>query len=486
MSTNHHQTHIFKKGDNIEVHKTPTSGDSPAWFPATIINTPSPSTATLHVKYTTLSKEKESINGKRKRKKLKEYVDVSDMRPAPSRETRRRFVGGETVEVYYEKGWRKGKVLDAFLDFSDDGLRYKVLVGGLEIVVEDFKVRVFEDWKLDSCHDQQQKEEKSPRLVLQSRNGTKLRIICSSRTPKTTPFEKGTCVEVRSHEEGYHGSWYTAKVVGPVDEEDKLMVQYDTLTTDDQTKPLVEMAFILNIRPLPPIINRIDRFKLHEEVDVWYNDGWWSGLICKVIPGLSYLVYFWTTTEELVFEHSNIRPHQELLDGKWVASFLRPKVALNPRPEKVKLQMGQRTLMVGLQGGVKVEIAHGEKGFLTTWYPAVIVKPVRNGNYIVEYRTLTTKNGRECDKEEVDVFCIRPCPPIVQRPQQFQVHDKVEAWDLKSWQIGHISRTMKDFKYEVSFEVTNTVAEFRHSDLRPHQTFINGEWLLASKDALKT
>lgn len=128
-------------------------------------------------------------------------------------------------------------------------------------------------------------------------------------------------MEVRSNEEGYHGSWFAATVIESVDQE-KVLVQYDTLKTDDEMQPLVEMAFASNIRPFPPIINRIDRFKMLEEVDAWFNDGWWVGHVSKVLTGLKYVVYFWTTNEELEFQHYKLRSHQELINRKWVASFL--------------------------------------------------------------------------------------------------------------------------------------------------------------------
>lgn len=156
---------------------------------------------------------------------------------------------------------------------------------------------------------------------MQSKNGTKLRIIYSRQDSKAETCQKGARVEVRSHEEGYHGARYVATVVGAAGD-DKVLVQYDTLTTDDQMHPLVEMACVSDIRPLPPVITREHRFNMLEEVDTWYHDGWWVGVVTKVLPKLKYVVYFWTTNEEIEFEHSNLRSHQELINEKWVASFM--------------------------------------------------------------------------------------------------------------------------------------------------------------------
>ncbi|KAI3506000.1 hypothetical protein L1887_28353 [Cichorium endivia] len=465
--------HDFRKGDEIEVLRNTDDGSLPVWFPATVIDSPSPD-GTLHVKFTTLYMERYSKKGKRKRKKIKDYVDVADgvTRPVPHGEPHRCFVVGEEVEVFHGNGWRRGEVTDV----SENSM-YSVVIGGaVEVMVEKSRVRVYPDGSsFPSTLDPQQQSQ----LVLPSRKRTKLRIVCKSRTLRTDPFPIGTPVEVRSFEEGYQGSWYAAMVVGSVDE-GKILVQYETLTTDDEVQPLVEMADASNVRPVPPKIHRIDCYKMLEEVDAWYNDGWWVGLVSKVVNGSKYFVYFWITNEEFEFQHSELRPHQEFINEKWVASFLRPKLAEKPRLEKIKLRTGGRTLMVGFLRGLKVEIAHGEKGFLTTWYPAVILGPVSNGKYLVEYRTLKTSFGRELLKEEVDVLCIRPCPPIIQKPDQFQPHDRVDAWDFNGWQTGQIFKTVKESKYAVFFWATKCVVEYRHDYLRPHQDFIDGSWLRAT------
>lgn len=465
----------YRKGDEIEVLRNADDGDVPVWFPATVIDSPSPE-GTLYVKFTTLYMERFSKNGERKRKQIKDYVDVANevTRPVQHAELQRRFVVGEEVEVFHENGWRRGEVTDVL----ENSMYIVVISGAVEVMVEKSRVRVYRDGSSFPSTLSPQQEESS-QLVSQSNKRTKLKIICKSRTLRTDLFPTGTQVEVRSFEEGYQGSWYTAMVVGSVDES-RILVQYDTLTTDDEMQPLVEMAYVSNVRPLPPKIHRIDRFKMLEEVDAWYNDGWWVGLISKVLGGLRYAVYFWITNEEIELEHSELRPHQELINEKWVASFLRPKLSQKPRLEKVKLRTGGRTLMVGLLRGLKVEIAHGENGFLTTWYPGVILGPVNNSKYLVEYWTLRTKNERELLREEVDVLSIRPCPPIIQRPDQFQLNDRVDAWDFNGWQTGQIYKIIKDFKYAVYFWATKSVVEYRHDYLRLHQDFIDGAWLRAT------
>ena len=127
-------------------------------------------------------------------------------------------------------------------------------------------------------------------------------------------FSKGTMVEVKSDEEGYQGSWYTAAIVNSIGK-DKYLVEYQTLKTEDETELLKDKAGASYVRPCPPVIHRLDHFKLFEKVDAWYNDRWWMGLISRVPGDLTYAVYFWSTNEELEFEHFNLRPHQEWIGG---------------------------------------------------------------------------------------------------------------------------------------------------------------------------
>ncbi|KAJ4849862.1 hypothetical protein Tsubulata_045685 [Turnera subulata] len=103
-------------------------------------------------------------------------------------------------------------------------------------------------------------------------------------------FEHGTVVKVTSDVEGFRGAWFTATIVGPAGQ-DSLMVQYLKLVTDDM------------------------------EVDAWFNEGWWEGTVLEVLDGSKYVVYFSYSCESMVIEHSELRPHQDWVDGKWIEGF---------------------------------------------------------------------------------------------------------------------------------------------------------------------
>jgi hypothetical protein len=128
-------------------------------------------------------------------------------------------------------------------------------------------------------------------------------------------FTKGALVEVSSDEEGFHGSWFAATVVESVGKH-KFLIEYKSLRTDDDSAFLREEVDNLHIRPQPPE-NVVDRFKQLDEVDALYNDGWWIGVISKVLGGSRYIVYFKETCEELEYQHFELRLHQDWIDGKW-------------------------------------------------------------------------------------------------------------------------------------------------------------------------
>ncbi|KAM6565722.1 hypothetical protein CsatA_024850 [Cannabis sativa] len=116
---------------------------------------------------------------------------------------------------------------------------------------------------------------------------------------------------------GYEGSWFKAKIIESL-VDDNFWVEYKDLVTEDEVpQPLREKAERRHIRPEPPLAPPEYQFKFSEKVDAWYNDGWWEGEISKVLPFSSYNVYFKHTREEITFSYSHLRPHRDWIKGKW-------------------------------------------------------------------------------------------------------------------------------------------------------------------------
>lgn len=130
-------------------------------------------------------------------------------------------------------------------------------------------------------------------------------------------LSEGTLVEVCIDEEGFRGSWYAATVVKGTSK-GKYLVRFKNLRTDGDKEYLKEAVDAQNIRPYPPEAIMVDGYNLNDQVDALHNDGWWEGVICKILKGGRYKVYFKESEEDMVFEHCDLRPHQDWINETWV------------------------------------------------------------------------------------------------------------------------------------------------------------------------
>lgn len=144
-----------------------------------------------------------------------------------------------------------------------------------------------------------------------------LNTEANSSKARMKKFSKGTAVEVSSDEDGFQGAWFAATVVSAIGQ-DKYLIEYKSLRTEDDTDFLREEVDIQHVRPHPPDAVMTDSFNLNEEVDAFCNDGWWEGVISKVVKGSRYKVYFKGTEDEVELQHSDLRPRQDWIDGTWV------------------------------------------------------------------------------------------------------------------------------------------------------------------------
>lgn len=160
-------------------------------------------------------------------------------------------------------------------------------------------------------------QEQPPETVTRSEK-IRIKIKCSRSPQKESEFFKGKIVEVSSDDEGYKGAWFVATIVDII-AKDKFLVEYRDLATEDGTQLLNEVIHERFIRPCPPEVPLAGSFKQFQEVDAWYNDGWWEGVVCEVRNGRECLVSF-MNNDVMEFENSKLRPHQDWSDGKWVMS----------------------------------------------------------------------------------------------------------------------------------------------------------------------
>lgn len=304
-----------------------------------------------------------------------------------------------------------------------------------------------------------------------------------------TYFPNGAEVEVSSNDDGFRGALYEGKVIGAVFKKAKkgdnnkrkrveLVVEYSTLMMDEAGKiPLQETVDIVQVRPRPPRERR-RRFKYSEEVDAFYNDGWWEGIITGVLEGGRYSVFFRAAREQLEFLESELRLHREWVHGEWIPRLEDggDEEVIVPKEEKPSKALSQQTF----HQRMRVEVSSEEEGYKGAWFSATIVKPLDCGNYIVEYQSLRNDDNTDFVKEKVDPLHIRPCPPKTIRVKNFKLCDVVDAMHNDGWWTGMVSRVLKGNRYIVYFSETNEELEFKHADLRPHQEWDNGKWVITS------
>ncbi|KAL0305257.1 UNVERIFIED_CONTAM: protein AGENET DOMAIN (AGD)-CONTAINING P1 [Sesamum angustifolium] len=470
---------LLKKGEKIEVRR---QNVDVVWYPSTFLHSALNQT---YVQFDTLSETEDSISPLRR-----EYVSPVDVRPAPPPELHRYFKVGEIVEGFCKekKGWRKATVVVILeksgyaVSFEGEGRK------GSLAEMEQWELRAVREWadgswsppfRLEEVLQNKSESEGKPRGLI-------LRIKCSGKA-SGMKFNEGMLVEVKSDEEGFQGSWFTAVIVKPL-ANDKFLVEYRTLRTENKTELLKEEVDISCIRHCPPAIQRVKPFDYLERVDAWYNDGWWEGHIVQVSNGCKYTVQFTNTDEKMVFEHCKLRPHQEWTDGKWVAV---PKVnladvSLKSNKVKLKRKHSGKASEPTFRDGMMVEVKSDEEGYQGSWYTAVIVCSLCCDKYLVEYQTLKTDDESDLLREKAFASYIRPCPPKIVRVDRFKMLEEVDAWYNDGWWVGLVSKVLDGLKYAIYFWTTNEELILEHFNLRPHQEWIGGKWIVAFRVEVKS
>lgn len=310
-------------------------------------------------------------------------------------------------------------------------------------------------------------------------------------------FRQGADVEVSSDDDGFRGAWFAATIIAPPSRNNKLLVQYKTLTANETgSKPLRETVDLVQIRPIPP--REVDRsFNFSEEVDAYYDDGWWEGVIMEVLDNSRYSVFFRGSREQIEFGKSDLRLHREWVYGNWVPP-LEEDHGVSPTAEantcnlaaekKRKLvdkisapavvKICKPTVEEVFSKGTLVEASSDEEGFQGAWFTATIIKSVGKNKFLIEYHSLRTDDDTAFLREEVDVRHLRPCPPKTFVVDSFIQFEEVDAFYNDGWWVGVISKILAGSRYSVYFRGTKDELEFAHSDLRLHQEWIDGKWVI--------
>ncbi|KAL4308705.1 hypothetical protein GQ457_01G002690 [Hibiscus cannabinus] len=461
----------LNKGDEIEV-KRPNG----AYYAATVLRPPSAMQKNMvFVEYKTVYEGPKCVRG---------FVDLTHVRPSPPLELSRCFKIGDCVDAYWENGWRKGVVRDLLenskfvVGFDGNGEKEDE-----ESEVEQCNLRLHREWEDGSWVPSQNELAKAPKENGDKSRKVKLKIVFRKRQANDK-FQKDEEVEVTGDEEGFKGSWYGAVIV-EYRGNDKYLVEYSAIRTEDGM-PLRQEAKAQHIRPRPPELSPVASFCPREVVEVWHNDGWWIGVISAVLTGSKYVVYFSLTREELEVDHSNLRIHQDWKNGKWrIASEERlGQLMTNSNKLLLKMDVEEKRFEAKFPKGMPVEVRSDEPGYEGSWFSAVIVDSLGMDKYLVEYLTLKTEDLGSFLREEAYASYIRPLPPNAQCASRYELLEHVDAWYNDGWWTGRIIKVLTGWKYSVYFRTTNEVMEFKHDELRHHREWINGKWIIASKETI--
>ncbi|XP_074321079.1 protein AGENET DOMAIN (AGD)-CONTAINING P1-like [Silene latifolia] len=288
-------------------------------------------------------------------------------------------------------------------------------------------------------------------------------------------LKKNTKVEIKVDEEGFHGVIFSAKIITPPTKTTKkVLVEYETLLAEDGIKPLREKVDLSQITPTQPKeSNNNVVFLLDDIVDAYYNDGWWEGVITQVLGDCKYIVYFKPTNEQFEFNGSDLRLHREWDAGNWIPSFDE-----ETQPTEGMMYCKEENVF---SKGSRVEVSSDEEGFEGAWFVASVIEVLGKGKFLVEYKDLTTEDNTQYVREEVDALHIRPCPPNTETVDTFKQYDEVDALYNDGWWVGIISEVLGPSKYKVYFKNTNEEMEFMPEELRKHQDWTNGKWVVASE-----
>ncbi|CAK7348470.1 unnamed protein product [Dovyalis caffra] len=273
----------------------------------------------------------------------------------------------------------------------------------------------------------------------------------------TVFFNKDEEVEVSSDEEGFRGAWYVATILefptphqmskSASKKKKKAVVQYKTLVTEDGSAPLVEQVDPHLIRPLPPqdLLKNGGVFQENEAIDASLRDGWWSGIVKKVLDGGSrYMVYFDNPPDVLPFAAKDLRLHLDWVDGIWV------------RPE-----MQQQATGSVFSSGTEVEVNLEKDNVRDIWLPAVVIKENEDNTFLVKCES--SRNSDEVGTMKTVLL------------------ERVDTRYGFGWRSGVITKLLAGRRYNVFFKQGNEDRELSQSKIRPHLEWVDGKWISKSK-----
>ncbi|KAJ7518075.1 hypothetical protein O6H91_21G053800 [Diphasiastrum complanatum] len=153
-------------------------------------------------------------------------------------------------------------------------------------------------------------------------------------------FDVGDKIEALSEDSGIRGCWFKGTVTRRVSR--RLKIRYDDLVNEDGNGNLEEWVSAckvaaldtlglripgrVTLRPRPSKIAPFTVSEVGLAVDAWWHDGWWEGIITKVLPGGEVQVYFPGESDMSSFQQIDLRESRDWVNGQWVGVKSNPEI----------------------------------------------------------------------------------------------------------------------------------------------------------------
>lgn len=125
--------------------------------------------------------------------------------------------------------------------------------------------------------------------------------------------------------------------------------------------------------------------------------------------------------------------------------------------------------------GNKVEIHGNTEKFAVEWRCARIISG--NGHtYRVQYDCSIMTS--EANAERVPRKAIRPCPPLIEGIEHWEIKDIVEVYDDGSWKAAAVLKYLGGCFYLVRLLVSCKELEVHKVNTRVRQSWENGQWIV--------
>ncbi|KAM7276518.1 hypothetical protein ACFE04_018384 [Oxalis oulophora] len=137
--------------------------------------------------------------------------------------------------------------------------------------------------------------------------------------------------------------------------------------------------------------------------------------------------------------------------------------------------------------GDRVEVCSNEDGYQGSYFGATVMAIKENTttttrSYVVQYDNLVEESDHNTPLHElIQANNIRPMPPKSYPVTAYGGGlTEVDAWDKDGWWIGEITGRIGS-KFLVYFDFYGVEIPYSITELRPHQEFIRGNWVLSRK-----